>query len=92
MIKEVLKDYKCPRMARAWRNRSLVTRLQWVGFARKILINADSQELWKYAACLYIACGPEDFDGNTADFNKIEKRFQEYLINTPEKALERDQL
>ena len=84
----MIKDYKCPRMARAWRNRSPVTQWEWVAHARGILgPEASLQAIWHFAACLYVACGPDDFDSATADWERIKVKVVEYLFNKPTKAM-----
>lgn len=77
--REVLTTVTCPKMRRAWRNRSNVTQWEWCDRARRILgesvdaLGTDApQYVAKFAACLYVACGwyasrcgSEVFDGAT---------------------------
>lgn len=53
-----LEGVACPKMRRAWRNRSNVVQWHWVGYARTILgSNAALVDVWRLGACLYVACG-----------------------------------
>jgi hypothetical protein len=76
------------RMARAWRNRSPVTRGHWVSYVKCVLGSEVPRDaIQRFAACLYVACGPDDFGIKPADWEQIEVKLVTYLFNMPEKAM-----
>lgn len=99
-IKAALETAKCPKMRRAWRNRSNVTHWQWVAYARKLRgADANLQRVWELAACLYVACGwyasrsgSEIFDGRNIPargWALIGLMTEDFLEKTPDRALTR---
>ena len=97
-IQATLATAKCPKMRRAWRNRSNVTHWQWVAYARELRgADANLQRVWKLAACLYVACGwyagrsgSEIFVGHdipAKGWALIGLTAEDFLENTPDCAL-----
>lgn len=59
-LKAVLAGVTCPRMMRAWRNRSLVTQNRWRNYGRTLVGNATGSNWHEYdklGRCLYATCG-----------------------------------
>lgn len=100
-IQAALETARCPKMCRAWRNRSNVTHWQWVAYARKLRgADANLKRIWELAACLYVACGwyvnrgrgTETFIGRevpTRGWALIGLMTEDFLENTPDRALTR---
>jgi len=97
-----LGNVTCPKMRRAWRNRSNVTQWQWVAYARKLQgADANQPRIWKIAACLYVACGwyasrsgSEVFNGSampTRGWELIGLLSEDFYHNPPDRALTRGQ-
>ena len=101
-LRTLLGNIACPKMRRAWRNRSNVTQWQWVAYARKLQgTDANLPRIWKIAACLYVACGwyasrseSEVFDGSTIPtrgWELIGLLSEDFHHNPPDRALTRGQ-
>ena len=57
-LQALFAGFVCDKMARAWRNRSLITQGWWLNIARTMLgAGAEEDAVWKRAAALYTACG-----------------------------------
>lgn len=98
----ILSHETCPKMRRAWRNRSNVTHDQWVRYAKQLLPSPAVNTLgdcYRLAACLYVACGwyaarcgSETFSGSNIPpqgFELIRVMTEDFLTNTPDRALTR---
>jgi len=101
-LRKILGSVTHPRMCRAWRNRSNVTRWQWEAFARQVLEESgpgSGIDFRKLAACLYVACGwyaarsgSDTFDGAavpTRGWLLIGLMTEDFLECTPDRALTR---
>ena len=101
-LQVILGGIACPKMRRAWRNRSNVTHWQWVAYARELQgADANQDRIWKIAACLYVACGwyasrsgSETFDGSailTRGWALIGLLTEDFYHNLPDRAMTRGQ-
>lgn len=103
-LQAVLGGVKCPRMARAWRNRSPVTQCHWARLCRELFGELPLGELHVkaaavYAACSYYACrtyaereGGNEFDSCTVPsrgWELIATLAEDFLIVPPDRALGR---
>ncbi len=95
-LKDVLGTMVCPRMLRAWRNRSNVTRAAWQRAAFKLTGDHDNGGAL-YTACAEF-CNPPTwtFDGTAPYLTRVywqslAARLPGFLASPPEKALSRYQ-
>ncbi len=104
ILQATLGGVKCPRMARAWRNRSYATQCNWARRCRELFSELPLAELHVkaaavYAACSYYACrcydereGGNEFDGRTVPprgWELIATLAEDFLIVPPDRALSR---
>jgi len=105
ILQAVLGGVKCPRMARAWRNRSNVTQCDWAHRCRELFCGRETLgeislgELHVKAAAVYAACsyyaergGGNEFDGRTVPprgWELIATLAEDFLIVPPDRALGR---
>lgn len=98
-LQAVLGGVTCPRMARAWRNRSPVTQCDWARHCLELFDNITLDELPVKAAAVYAACsyyaeraGNSEFDGGTVpprDWELIVTLTDDFLSVPPDRALGR---
>lgn len=105
ILQAILGGVKCPRMARAWRNRSPVTQCDWARRCRELFCGGETLgeislgELHAKAACVYAACGwycyragTDTFDGTMVmarGWELIATLAEDFLIMPPDQALGR---
>lgn len=105
ILQAVLGGIKCPHIARAWRNRSIVTQCRWATLCRELFCGGATlgeislSELHVKAACVYAACsyyaeraGNRNFDGctiPTRGWELIATLAEDFLIIPPDRALSR---
>ncbi len=100
-IQDVLQTAVCPHMARAYRNRSVITRRQWTAYA-DALLNFEWKritDLWRLGGCLYAACSDytrtrdeAEFVGanlTSTDYEVIAILLKHFLLDPPDYAIMR---
>ncbi len=100
ILQAVLGGVKCPRMARAWRNRSPVTQCYWARRCRELFCGGETlgeislSELHVKAAAVYAACSfyacrcyAERKGGNEFDGSTVPPRGWELIATLAEDFL-----
>ena len=96
-ITTALKGLTSPRMRRAWRNRSLVTRNDWTRCTRAAFGDlCTPNEILRIAPCLYVACSVAAYEGvftgaamRPIDWMYVTLNLNKYIKTTPDRALHR---